>query len=328
MLKYGILSKEVIAAHENGDMPMMFRYLIVPLALWFFAGLQYFWVAPLLERLPAGYAEETSFDATSSFRERPSDPFGASNHLIARRVDQTLVNSAEHSIIQGDTHWTNDGVVEFESTGIYGVDRYTRENIQGFGDKVRTGAFLFPPHIARKNFDFWDPMYIGTRHATFERTEMLDGLEIFVFRFSVEGLDETDGYSHLPDVPERYFAHSDGVGTLWIEPASGILVDFSDVGVSYFVEPTTGSRVADLYHWESKYTPQTKDFKINQAKAERLRIKVLEIWLPLLLVIIGLLVMGWNTNTAIKNRDRNLDRNRDGNHARNLVGSTEAEGRV
>ena len=141
---------------------MTARRLILVFSLWLLAAAQHFWITPQLERLPADYAEEPSFAAQSRFRETPAGAWTDSS-LTARRVDQTLVSSASHSIIQGDLHWTNDaGVVEYENTGVYGVDRHTRMNLPGYGDVVRTGPFLFPLHTERKNYRYWDPQFIGT----------------------------------------------------------------------------------------------------------------------------------------------------------------------
>lgn len=264
------------------------RYSIFAAGFWLCAAIHTMWIAPQLLRLPADYAEETSFAATASLRETPSAPFVTSN-LMARRVDQTLISSATHSIIQGNVHWMdNAGVVQFENTGIYGVDRRTRMNMLGYGDLPRTGAYLFPLHIERKNFAYWDPMFIGGRQAIFDRNETLDGLQVYVFRFSVTNLDETVGYSHLPDVPERYHAHTDANGQIWIEPTSGTMVDYEEQGTSYFINTKTGERFTDFFRWKDRYTPQIREFKIKQAKVARLRILALEYWVPAALIISGL----------------------------------------
>ncbi len=267
---------------------MRVRHSLVGVGLCFLAAAQHFWITPQLMRLPGDYADETSFTTHTKFRETPTGEWSNST-LTGRRVDQTLLTSASHAIIQGDTHYTNDaGVVEFESSGIYGVDRYTRMNLPGYGNDARTGSFLFPPHTERKTYRYWDSMFIGSRVATFERADTVDGVSVFIFRFTATALDESAGYSHLADVPERYRAHTDGHGTLWIEPMSGTVVDYEDQGTSYFVEPASAKRVAYFYTWNDRYTPQTKATKLQQAAAARRRIIALEIWAPLGLLLAGL----------------------------------------
>ncbi len=264
------------------------RRLWPVLVLWLLAAAQHFWITPQLERLPADYAEETSFAAHSRFRETPTSPW-VNSTLTARRVDQTLMASASHAIIQGDLHWTNDaGVVEYENTGVYGVDRYTRMNLPGYGDVVRTGPFLFPLHTQPTTYRYWDPLFIGGRVATYERASNVDGVPVYVFRFTASALDESAGYSQLPDVPQRYRVHTDGHGTMWIEPVSGIVVDYEEQGISYFVEPATGKRIAEFYLWNDRYTQQTRSAKVEQAVAARRWIMALEIWAPAALLLAGL----------------------------------------
>lgn len=279
---------------------MGLRCALLGLACWPLAALHYFYIAPQLLRIPAAYASEASFDATTRARAGPGAQWSSSS-LVARRVDQALLSSAGHAIIQGDLHWTNaDGVVEFETSAIFGVDRHTRRNLPGYGDMARNGPFLFPLHTERNSYDYWDTHFIGSCRATYERTQEIDGVPVRVYRFRAAGLDETAGYSQLPDVPERFRVHSDASGTLWIEPTSGVVVDYEEQGVSYFVEPAGGKRVADVYIWKDRYTPRTRLAKMQLAVAERRRIVLLETAIPaaLLLAGAGALLLGLRPRRA------------------------------
>ena len=84
---------------------MRSRLLLMALGLRLLAAAQRFWIAPQLTQLPADYAEETSYAAKFRFRETSTGAWDRFD-LMARRVDQTLVTSARHTIIQGDLHWT------------------------------------------------------------------------------------------------------------------------------------------------------------------------------------------------------------------------------
>ncbi len=96
-------------------------------------------------------------------------------------------------------------------------------------------------------------------------------------------------------MPERYLAYTDGQGALWVEPVSGTVVDYEEEGVSYFVDLATGARAADFHQWSDRYTPETREAQLALARAARLRLLMLETWLPGALVIAGLvgLVGGW-----------------------------------
>ena len=265
------------------------RLYLVPAFLLASAVLLRFWIAPFSERLPAHYTNEAKLIEEDKFRDSPTGEWQIST-LNAQRVDQTLTNSGQTAIIEGALHvYHASGELNFEVTSLYGVDRRTRLNLAGYGDVNRTGQYLFPPHVQRIEYPFWDPMFIGLRQATFERNEKIDGLQVYVFSFSASGMDESAGYSYLPDVPERYLAHTDGQGTIWVEPLSGIVVDYMDNGISYFVIPSTGARLADFNQWEERYTSETRTTQIKLARAARLRILLLEFWIPAVLLVTGLI---------------------------------------
>lgn len=281
----------------NGSRPAsdkrrrLLRAFPLALGLWLLAALTRFWIAPQLARLPADYASETRFLADTRSRETPTGQW-TNARLIARRVDQTLVTSGDTAIVQGDLHWaTESGEVLFESAGIYGVNRSTRMNLSGYGNVNRSGQFLFPTDVQRRKYFYWDPLYIGPRTATFERTDTVNGLPVYVFHFTARNLNETAGFSHLPDVPERYEAHTDGQGTMWIEPNSGIVVDYDESGVSYFFDVVTQKRVADLFIWKDHFAPETKAAQLELARAARRRSRTLELWLPAALLLGGALCL-------------------------------------
>lgn len=252
------------------------------------AALAFAWLAPLLNRVPESGVGEWRFLANARSRDTPDGPWSEMS-IDARRVDRTLLHSARHVIIEGGLYWaTRDGKPLFQNTGIYGVDRRTRGNLPGYGDIERDGQYLSAPHTGRGGFRLWDPVFAGPRSVNFERDDSLGGVAVSVFRFTAVDLDETAGYVHLPDVPERFHARTDGEGRLWIEPTSGIVVDHEERGSSSFVEPQTGRRVADFLNWSARYDDATRAAKLQQARDARQRILATEVVLPSALLLVGL----------------------------------------
>lgn len=250
-------------------------------------------IAPYLEQLPADYSHEFRFDAESRFRESPNGDWQA-NQILVRRMDQTLTASDDLSIIQSDMRWiSHEGSIIFVSSGIYGVNRDSYKNQEGYGNTPRTGQFLFPPHLQPATFDYWDTNFIGKRVATFNHEETVNGLKVFVFDFQGSRLDETAGYSYLPDVPESYFAFTDGSGKLWIEPVSGTIVAYEENGESYFVNRTTNEKVANFFEWHAQFTPEIKTAQFALAQASKSRIEWLDSWLPAGLLLAGLACFGF-----------------------------------
>jgi hypothetical protein len=103
------------------------------------------------------------------------------------------------------------------------------------------------------------------------------------------GFRRYGGLSSVADVPEKYRAFSSGAGKIWVEPRSGWVVDFQDVGVSYFVDAKSGARLADFYYWDARFTDETKAAQTKLAEKARLKSLLLEIWVPLGLAAAGLL---------------------------------------
>lgn len=236
------------------------------------------WIAPATMMLGTAYQSTTVFAATDSFREAADAPWEPAAKRFVR-TDQAITDGAT-VLIQGEVRvFAESGEVVFENVGQYRVDAATRENVDG-GNEGRRGQFLFPPGVLPTTYTLWDPMYIGPRLATYRTTEHRDGLELYVFDFLGEGMDETAGYGHLPDVPERYRALTDGRGTLRVEPISGIVVDYAEAGRSYFVNPATGARVADFYTWSGEFTAATRREQEALAQATIASSRLFFWWIP------------------------------------------------
>jgi hypothetical protein len=273
-------------------MKSMRTHIFIALAFLILAALLRYWIAPALELLPADYTNATALSEENKFRDSPTGAWQASA-LNTQRVDQTIKTSDQTAIIEGALHvYYATGAVNFEVTSLYGVDRRTRLNLASYGSVDRTGQYLFPPHVQPIEYLIWDPFFVGMRQAVFDHVENIDGMQVYVFTFSGAGMDETTGYSYLPDVPEHYLVHTDGEGTIWVEPLSGFVADYMDSGVSYFVDPATGTRLADFNQWNERYTPETRAAQIALARAARLRILALEVWLPGGLLLAGLFFLG------------------------------------
>ena len=269
------------------------RPLFILTAFLILAALLRFLIAPLLEQLPAGYSNTITLSEDDKFRASPDGEWQSST-LVTTRVDQEIATSGTVAIIEGGLHvYFINGAVNFEVTSLYGVDRRTRKNVRRYGQVDRSGQFLFPTHVQRIGYPIWDPWFVGLRQTSFDHNEKLDGLQVYVFRFLGTGMDETVGYNYLADVPEKYLAHTDGQGMLWVEPLSGNVVKYEDSGTSYFVDPANGKRVADFNQWSEKSTPETITAQLALAHAMRLRIQALEDWLPGGLVLAGLVSLAW-----------------------------------
>jgi Porin PorA len=269
------------------------RFWLGTAALWLIAAILRWSVAPAFELLPTDYVGETSYTGKLWSRQTVLSAPEESESGVRRR-DQTLTCRDGHAIIQGDAHWlTPAGVVIFETLNLYGVDRNNRQNLAGYGNEDRSGQYLFPPHLEKKKYRLWDPDYAGPRFLTFDHVDQLRGIKVYVFNSLADGIDETAGFESLPDVPDKYHALSYGRGRFWIEPLSGIVVDYQDEGTSFFIGTKTGERVGEpMARWSARYTVETINAQLHLATAMRGRMLALELWLPLIFIAAGVIWIG------------------------------------
>ena len=156
---------------------------IIPVFLAFLAAavIVRFWVTPQVTRLPADYSSETQCLVEDHFRETGSSEWAITS-LNNYRSDHTLSVTGNMLIIQGNLNvYTIAGDPIFESNGLYGVDRFTRMNVRGFGDADRSGQFLFPTQVKPLTYDYWDPLFIGSRTAVYDHSEKQNGNLVYVF---------------------------------------------------------------------------------------------------------------------------------------------------
>jgi hypothetical protein len=246
------VARSIYLVNTSRNLPH--RFWLGAAALWLMAALLRWWIAAALELRPTDYVAETSYTAKLWSRQTVLSAAEESESIV-RRWDQTLTSRDRHSIVQGDAHWlTTAGVVIFETLNLYGIDRYNRQNLAGYGSEDRSGQYLFPPHVEKKQHGLWA------------------------------------GFESLPDVPEKYRALCYGKGPLWIEPVSGAVVDYEDAGRSYFIETKTGECVGEpMALWCARYAAETIKAQFRLATTMRGRMRALELWLPLTFATAGLI---------------------------------------
>lgn len=266
------------------------KRLILAIILLMVAGLLYYMVGfNSIDTLPPHFVQELTYAVKSQFRESPEAEW---NEYVydSQRTDQTLLSQNGISIIQGEVLWiTKEGKIIYESSGLYGVNLQTRANVPGYGDLDRQGQYLFPAHTQKTRYTLWDQYYFGPVTAEYQRTEIVDGLELYLFDFVANRIDDTYAYQFLSTVPERYRTESNGRGKLWVEPVSGIVVDFEDAGTTSFVDQRTGEKVADFFIWEAKYTDEIRAEQFRLARQFHLWILLVCRWTPSFLVMVSLI---------------------------------------
>jgi hypothetical protein len=170
----------------------------------------------------------------------------------------------------------------------YGVDRSSREIQNGFGQYATNTFYLFPLKLKEQTYNVWFTQYLYPIALTFNEVEEIQGL--VVYHYSAENFifDDSAGFNWLDTVPELYKVFTDGTVNVWVEPLSGVIVDYKGGGVAYYADLITGEKVQDMQTWSNEYSDDTIANQVRLAQNEKQRILLYERWIPILLLILAL----------------------------------------
>lgn len=259
--------------------------------------------APAVSGIPSDFSAEYHFNINSESRDSPNSLWRSSEAEM-ERVDQVLIATGDVRLIQGDLQvYLKTGAVLFEQTGLFGVDSTSMKHQAGYGNISRTGYYYFPPNTSKRSYDIWDVKLAGPHTAEFVREEHKAGTLSYVFRFAAKGIEETDGYRSLPGVPDLYLALTDAHGTMQVDSVSGVMIDYEETGISYFVDVNTRERVADFHRWHASFTPSTRSAQRLIAQNRRTLIYTARIIVPAFLVSVAAFLLV----TSILRRPVTLD---------------------
>jgi hypothetical protein len=240
------------------------------------------WVAPQVAALDPELRSVTLSNIVAELREQP-DASPRTRQLVARRTDQALLTTGPIAIVQGAHDWVTAGGREtvIESSGLYGVDRSTRSNVRDYGDRERSGQYLFPAPAPRANLTLWDPTFRIGWQARFEQADRMAGIETHRYALEVASHDDSDAFRSLAGVPDRWRVTTEATGTLWVEPVTGTVLERVVRGSSWFVTADGGARVAEAATWRAQFSPETRQQQLALAIRERRLQQLFGLWLPM-----------------------------------------------
>jgi hypothetical protein len=262
---------------------LFFVLFLAAIPVWIFR------VTPELLKLPGDY----SFKAESFGTEKDSYEIGGEFEpgfvYNGVRKDEVTRVDGNTLVIEGifDAN-TLDGTELFISEAEYGVDRVTRQNVKGFGNKDRDGYFIFPQKTEKRSYDLWFPMYTDKITLDFQREDVVEGLDTYYFKGQAKKVDDTDGYVFLDLIPESYFGYTDSVIEMWVDPTTGTLVKYRDDGISYYADKVNGENVHTFADWSNTWKDDTIANQVRIAQNEKQKIHLFERWIPILLGLISL----------------------------------------
>ena len=233
------------------------------------------------KKIPLNYVllseHEGQDQILSSMDDSLSEPFWIRETLKDAVVDARGNILEMNSHVKGVNSATNQ--VVFENTQTFFVDRTTRKH-QNSDD-----YFMFPPNVEKKDYRFFFPMMFTKTVFVFDKERVIDDLPVYDFRCTYKDVDVSSSFPQFSGKTIR----SDGTCMITVEPITGTIVYFSKNWDDYIVND--GVR-GDQVELGGKHTTEySQSILVGQAKSTKFLYYSLDVILPSLMVVIGIIAL-------------------------------------
>ena len=258
---------------------------------------------PSLAKVPADLEQQVDLQGTVSLYDSERGA-NVSFDVIGHRK-YTALKASEDVVYLDENVWFDlagtDPPQELEQLReefFLGIDRVTRQNLEGRGDGIGGGHYSFPFNVSKdKVYPFWNeknPENLDCRYV--DETDF-QGVHVYIFEMSTsdEGLTTPGSF----DMPEMRI---DQKITLYVEPVSGVAVLSESITKRSGripwpdpLYPATGPMTyKDVTFYEDNltFTQDTIDDLVGQAKSAKTQVTFAKNVLPWLSIGGGFLLVG------------------------------------
>jgi hypothetical protein len=174
--------------------------------------------------------------------------------------------------------FTTDKVAADRKTAESVNDPKYGTNINGDTQAQHVGlSYKFPFNAKKQSYKFFDPVSGQSPDAQYQGTEKLEGLKLYKYEASIDNIDLPVGQG----IPGKY---SD-VRTVWVDPVTGVIVK----GIEHQTRTLAdGTPALDT---TLTFDDASIKYQAKQAKDGRAKINLLTVYLPLILLVVGLLAI-------------------------------------
>ena len=171
------------------------------------------------------------------------------------------------------------GEIFLNDSRLFDVDSYSRSNTS-----VEKGYFWFPPNVQRQDYFLTFPLAFSHSIFSFKGSDIVQGLETYVFSCQTNPFDITKAISKFKDMPAESFYTCN----IWVEPVTGRHVNFELQWETYAIEGQDsiliekGNKMTD-----SKYV----SLLVDEAKKEKTVFQIYQPVIPTALLISGGLIL-------------------------------------
>jgi Porin PorA len=281
-----------------------FALLIVGLTVFFLAPLARWYVLPRVKKIPADYTFRAVSVGMGTYLD-PSKgflvvgPVRLQNiHLVKGDVAASTPNVAVWDSFDSTFDVANHHELSY-SIDRYTFDRHTALSVRCCGqNENRTGnlTLLMPIGVGKATYPFWDTGSHRAFPLRYRDTTTVLGLRVYRYhqRVAPIQIDSISLPGRLVGEPDRatvdlrwmYTADTD----VWAEPTTGAIVQASQHADQWFAD-ATGRRRLTVATTDIGQTPDTVRRIVDLVASQRVKLRVLEVWFPLLGPLVGLLLV-------------------------------------
>ena len=219
---------------------------------------------------------------------------------------------------KGQTSDNNDQAPPMDaSTDRIAVDRHTglpvawsgtRSN--GKASKLSGQTIKFPFQTQKQTYQYWDGTAGTTMAMKFIGTEKVKGLTTYKFEGSLpltkfREQELPRGAFGLPDtggvVADRLYQNT---RTLWVEPETGVMMKLQEKQHQELHLDEPGAKPVNALTTTSVFTDQTIQKNVDDYKTKAMLLKILRLWAPIALGVLGLALLLVGGAMALGRRGR------------------------
>lgn len=149
-------------------------------------------------------------------------------------------------------------------------------------------AYTFPLNTKKRTYRMWDAIAQQAADAKFEGTDKIHGLTVYKFESQVPGTQVT--------VQKIIQAKYTSDTTVYVEPKTGVIVK----GLQHIAYTALGQTALETTLTFDDHTIKSQaDF----AKSQRTKIALIQLWIPLILLVVGVVLLLVAVGTAARRRE-------------------------
>jgi putative tryptophan/tyrosine transport system substrate-binding protein len=262
-------------------------------------GIWHFFAVPEITKIPKDFYYKAEVISLDNFYDAEKGDFLGESRGVTTFTFETEKTSSEISSIRSvyDAR-TVDGdlIVTFDE--LYNIDRKTGKYI--FEEGVNQGdVFLFAPKGLEKgeSYEYLPINYGYPTTMSFVQEDVLFGLNVYEYesRFPDLTVDHTDFLTHVPGVGVDRGVVLDPYLRIWIEPVTGMLVNYEDGATSYYYDLSTGEKINPRNKFSNKIERSSVKERVVEVKGQKTMFTLVRIVIPLsVLLFVMLFYLGFH----------------------------------